>query len=395
MGGCRRDSGKGASKSVGAVAVLLAIACVLVAGAACSASNIDADQQEQSERAIEGFGAPAEQGGFADAPESTGDPLSVFQLSEVLALDSADIPTLFDGWGLVRSSELPEDATMGDVASRWNLPADGSVFRSQIVDPAGEFFDFDQVARFEGAAASETYVQVGIGLTTLTHESDSTPTVVSPEALQAGWVPDSIVIGRIPLRFDVVANGETLFRFTESCGVGGALSVLSLDESTSSQQAVAVGFANCKGEPMMWHLMAYDYGAMFGEEFSTTGSFACCSLSVARSTVTSVGLFTGEDFDAASDADKAAMLAKSLLQDANTGNGGVRRNFETGTIEALEQTTAADGTYAFVWNSCSLQANADTGSEEIVSDVTGQSYGPLSAWSDLEQGVERGWYSLR
>lgn len=376
----RRNRNSKNRKAIVAAAVVLC--ALLMAGTSCSPSDDDGSQREEPTSQ-----GQLEQTGFADAPESTGNPRHVFQLSEILACDPASAASFFNEIGLTPASDPSIAGAASDLGDAlWLLPADSGIYSA--ADPAGEFFDYDAVS-----GATDAYLQMGVGLTWLAHDYGSARTVVTPDALASGYEPDSIVLGRIPFRF--MTSAVDLLRLSESCGIGSALSVMALDASTASQQVVAVGFANSAGDPMMWCLVMNDYAAMFGDEdFSTIGSFACCSLSAAREAVEGIGLFSAEAFDAASDAEKAAMFAKSVLQDFNTGNGGVRRNFETGDFEALELTTAEDGSTVRAWGHCTLSTDEQTGEQIIVSDATGASYGSLSSWGALEQSVERGWYEL-
>lgn len=187
-----------------------------------------------------------------------------------------------------------------------------------------------------------------------------------------------------------------LASFTESCKVGDALALVALDESTASQWVAAAGCASRNGEELMWCLTTVDYGALTGRgSGSVSGSFWCCTVDAARAAVAGVGLFTGEEWDVASDEERAGMIAKTMLEDAYTGNGGLRRNFESGGFETLEPAVPGDYTSGYVWVRCVIETNPETGEEEIVSEASGQSYGTVASWGSMFEGnIERGWYEI-
>ena len=104
----------------------------------------------------------------------------------------------------------------------------------------------------------------------------------------------------------------------------------------------------------------------------------CCSIETARQIVVrDIGLFSEAEWDAASDGERAAMFAKSLVQDAHTGNGALRTNYEAGSFEVMG--LSADGT-TYAWEACSIVEDPATGEARIVADGSGRDWGPSSAW---------------
>ena len=348
--------------------MLLALALALTVGVTYAAYRVYNDIWLPAQQAQQEVPALVESDDAEKVPAATGQPAHLFQLAEILALDPADIPAYFESEGLAyrESAGLEYGGESLWVASGENVAA------FEAADSDGTLFDYDALA-----SGSQMVVKVGTEVTSAAHGSPETQrSAFGAAALTQGSVPDSIAYTNVPIA--AMSSREEVYAFAEACRLGLSRAMVALDDDPMGQ-TVAVGFADRNGERMMWYLDLRGFGGASSQATQSGGaSMGCCSIETARQIVVrDVGLFADAEWDAASDGERAVMLAKCLVQDAHSGNGALRTNYETGGFEVMG--LSADGaTYA--WEACSIVDDPATGEPHIIADASGVDWGPVSGW---------------
>lgn len=370
--------------------LLVALALALAAGTAYAAyrvyTEIIAPQQQQQQAAPDAQASDEEtpydnqaesEPEPSDAVETAeGHPQSILQVAEILAMNPADIPSYLESQGLAESQDQ-----LAPESTYW-IATDNTPYAS--IDPEEIFLDGSE-PEFGAPYASLT---IGMGISPIFHGFFAAEPFAS-EALEDGDAPDSIVIDMIPFRFAQIdaenptgtdpadASDETLKDFARLCGfetIHADTANLTIPHGNDAGIRVCGGAVEVRGDTMLWYLAMHE--GLLG---CTLG---CMSEKVAFASIeNNVALYTRQQWDAASDAEKAEMLSISMLQDRLTGNGGLRRNILTGTIEAWEEDADAKDGYAF--HACEIRTDPATGKETYFSTYSGLSQGAVEAWGSL------------
>ena len=376
------------------IVVLIALALALAAGTAYAAYRVCVDiiipaiqpptiEVPQAEDA-EANGAQGDTDGAGETtpdaeeePEivqATGNPQSILQIAEILAMDPADIPDFLESQGM----EAQDALGTGYYTYAW-MAIDENPYAE--VDPEG---------RLVGGSNPQTgapYAQLDVGanIPPLYYYGFDTPESYDAAKLESGSAPNSIKIAAVPFRFfgeddaDLASfdpantSDETINEFLALCGLGEKMgdytySFELADSDDTYTLRACTGIVEVDGQKMLWYL-TMSKGTLGSE-------LGCLPLDEAWGSFDrNVSLYTQEQWDAASDEEKAQMAATCIVQDHTTGNGGMRVNLLDGTRQIWEEDSDAPGGYA--WHDCEIGIDPETGEESYISTVTGNTFGPV------------------
>lgn len=356
------DTAKQKSKRRIPLVVLLALALALTSGVAYAAYRVYTDvivpaMQAQQEQQGQGADAPAQGEPAAEEPvtaEVTGNPQSIFQVAEILAMDPAQMSDYFESQGFARTD------TDDDAAGLYSYPGadpytawltDPGDFAPFAADAYAAYFDKNYFETNEAASTSATRsygpaLVVGDAAVDVWHCSTE---YADASSLQAGKVPQSVMLVNLP----VADLGEDdVAAFCEACNLGMPAAHFSyaMDEDVASANTVYVGYAEADdGQRYVWYLSLREYTSDDSSNTSTayhTATLGCVRYEVACDLLvdgsTSIKLYTADEW-AAADADvQALMIAQSLVQDKSMGNGSMRTNVVTGEKEMAFSVAGSD-----------------------------------------------------
>lgn len=269
----------------------------------------------------------------ASVPVAQGEPQSILEVAEIVAMDPADIPAF------LRSQGLEDNGTVPGSDHAW-VATDKSSYAA--ADPDGLLLDVGS------SASSQVWVQMLVG-------ADVSPILyrtLAPQLIGDGMqalAADSIVVSGIPFKYNGAnvtdplsadpgkASRADIEAFAQLCKLGPVLGDFTYtntyrgaDGAPASYTArVCTGYVEINGTLSLWYLRMLQ------------GGFQCeigvAPLDTAISEFNrSVQLYDEAEWSAASDDQRAQMAAVSILQDMMTGNGGTRVNVLTGEEQRLE-----------------------------------------------------------
>lgn len=332
-----------------------------------------------------------DKGGNGDAKPvvAKGKPQNMLQLGEILAMDPADIPDFLKSQGLVYMDDTDswvfgddDDKMFGALkeAGLYELPEGAEEYSSGVEfhDEQVRYADVDENGTLHGPTS---IAPLGAELSGITLGKDALwwnhfafGEQVSAGDLKTGAVTaNSIHIDRIPLTGgEEIADGEdagyeaglndddvrelcsnvmglgepvVIYRPNVSRNIvdgssNGSVSKRIIDKSSF----YAAGIVDIKGEDCLWYLN-YNSGLM------TYAQAGVVSWDSARKAVLQEELYTGEEWDKATDMSRAGIFAQSMAAEMLNGNGyTVRLNYRTGKMQAPGPLAGNDTGDAYTYN---------------------------------------------
>lgn len=329
--------------------VLVALAVMLASGAAWAAYTvyteviapwIEAQQTMQTEESQPAEGAGEEPASEEKSEsEATGDPQSILQVAEVLAMDAADIPSFLESQGMSAQASDSELAAMGYAApaTAWKCAFDDTAPFSSLeesgIDIEPQYYpDNHGQDEFAGGPSvifgANAMPPHDIGF----FDRDSYD--MQEDDLAAGSKPTNILVENLPLP---LLDESSVSAFVKACRLPEASALFSTDSIVDWPKSfIATGFVAIDGEQYLWYFGQVSYDSdTYGLEPYVDSFIGCCPASMAGEAVVDGSLYTQQEWAEADDDARALMAGQSILQGAHTSNGGYRTNLATGEPETL------------------------------------------------------------
>lgn len=317
-------------------------------------SNDEATQEDETEDTAETDGESVASEGEDEITQASGNPQSILQLGEILTMSPEEIPAYLGSQGLElrtyhsgdswddtmgESVEIPSyclqagDYSLQDM-SMWSLPSVNDVTHllgDNLVDPTLE----DELSQKTLGPS----IALGSNLIESMHYSQGGDFYTEAD-LGDGMVPNSICLMGLPLAWLDEATANEL---AELCGFGHVSQIYTYGISTTSSEAliateqVITGFFEGDGNTYVWLVNQTRYpDEETGEITLFDSEIMCFPIEVARQWVADDDLYTAEEWNAATNSQRALMVAQVFIEDRSEGNGGERINLRTGEIETYE-----------------------------------------------------------
>lgn len=371
--------------------VLIALAIALASGTAYAAYRVYVDiivpiiqppavevQQPAEDTASSSTedNSAQEQESTPEIVQATGNPQSILQIAEILAMSPADIPPYLESQGLTGQQST--------------LPYSSYLWLSGSDNPYASADPTESLVGGANPATGAPWAQVTVGenLTPILHGFLDTAQY-DTAALADGTKANSLVINGVPFKYfgsgldglatanPSRASDETIDAFVSLCGLGEVMGDASHANSsanageTSSAFTIRVvtGIVEVGDQQMLWYLI------MTSQTLGST--LGCLPMDVMWDQMDrNVGLYSQDEWDAASDSEKCQMAAMSILQDHFSGNGGMRTNLLTGEREIID--IDPNDPNREIWSEPDIAQDPKTGEDIYVSPVTGESWGPVA-----------------
>lgn len=288
---------------------------------------------------------------------ATGHPKSFLQLSEILAMNPKDISSYLQGQGLryVEPTLTP--------SSDGNPPEYGQEFIASLNSPVGSTASWEtdwsnaiaqqlgipsqyvvaSAANATSGSTNQNSVEIVMG-NNLSDSKSYAPQYPnyeysSVDSLEKGGVPAQIVLSGVGLKW---LDGNGASSVAKAAGFGPvAGQYLCESTSGSSRWITYSGFTKIKGKDFGWAIVQ---SGSPSEEAPRT-ELRCFSLDdMKRFVVVEQKLYTEDEWQSASEAQRAEMIGQAFVQELREpSDGGVSLNLRTGQLEGLTENIAASG----------------------------------------------------
>lgn len=270
----------------------------------------------------------------AGIPVAQGNPQSILEVAEIVAMEPERIPEFLRSQGLADSG----DAIPG-YEHTWTATGESPY---TAVDPDGQLLDN------RTPAYNQAYAQILVG----TDISPILHGILMPQLIGDGMqasTADSIRLSGVPFKFNGAATTDPMAAdpakasrtdieaFARLCKLGPVLGDFTYTSTHNGPDGetldftvrACTGYVEVNGQLSLWYLLMIQ------------GGFQCelgvAPMDTAETVIArNVQLYDETQWSAASDEERAQMAAASIVQDMVSGNGGLRVNVLTGEKQQLD-----------------------------------------------------------